>query len=175
MAPLGLSSGGRTVVVTGGNRGIGLEFVRQLVAKGNRVIATARQPAQAEELRQLQGGRGSQSTSVVGVAADRIRPRQRAGACFDDPAVHPAVRAPQPLHLQLMRRSWVGAAGPVGHQVSPCRPPATPHSWLTSHDRHRTFASAVDVAQLDASDPTSVRAFAESVKALTPRVDCMIK
>ncbi|PSC75715.1 NADH-dependent fumarate reductase [Micractinium conductrix] len=38
---------GKTVVVVGGSRGIGAEFVRQFAAKGNRVIATARTPAQA--------------------------------------------------------------------------------------------------------------------------------
>ncbi len=42
-------------LVTGANRGIGLEFVNQLLARGDRVIATARQPARAAELNQLSG------------------------------------------------------------------------------------------------------------------------
>ena len=33
---------GKTVVVVGGSRGIGAEFVQQFVAKGNRVIAGCR-------------------------------------------------------------------------------------------------------------------------------------
>jgi len=41
------------VVVTGANRGIGLELVRQLVARGDSVEAGARDPAQANELRAL--------------------------------------------------------------------------------------------------------------------------
>lgn len=41
---------GKIVVVVGGSRGIGAEFVRQFTAKGNRVIAGCRQPAQAKEL-----------------------------------------------------------------------------------------------------------------------------
>jgi NAD(P)-dependent dehydrogenase (short-subunit alcohol dehydrogenase family) len=44
-----------TVLVTGGGRGIGLEFVRQYAAEGWRVIATVRNEAAAEELRSLQG------------------------------------------------------------------------------------------------------------------------
>ncbi|KAI3436581.1 hypothetical protein D9Q98_005997 [Chlorella vulgaris] len=44
---------GKTTLVTGANRGIGLEFVRQLLDKGNTVIATARQPAAADALQKL--------------------------------------------------------------------------------------------------------------------------
>lgn len=42
-----------TVLVTGANRGIGLEFVKQYAAKGYTVIATARHPAEATELQAL--------------------------------------------------------------------------------------------------------------------------
>ena len=42
-----------TFLVTGANRGIGLELARQLAARGERVIATARDPEKARELRQL--------------------------------------------------------------------------------------------------------------------------
>ena len=43
----------RTYVVTGGNRGLGLEFARVLSARGERVIATARDPQAAKELDKL--------------------------------------------------------------------------------------------------------------------------
>jgi NAD(P)-dependent dehydrogenase (short-subunit alcohol dehydrogenase family) len=42
-----------TFAVTGANRGIGLELARQLSARGDSVIATARRPDRAEELRAL--------------------------------------------------------------------------------------------------------------------------
>ena len=42
-----------TVLITGGNRGIGLEFVKQFTERGWNVIATARKPEQAEELNGL--------------------------------------------------------------------------------------------------------------------------
>lgn len=44
---------GKTVVVTGASRGIGLEFVKQLVSKGNRVIAACREPEKVKELQGL--------------------------------------------------------------------------------------------------------------------------
>jgi NAD(P)-dependent dehydrogenase (short-subunit alcohol dehydrogenase family) len=43
----------RTVVVSGANRGLGLEFCRQLVARGERVIGGCRQPSRAGELTRL--------------------------------------------------------------------------------------------------------------------------
>jgi NAD(P)-dependent dehydrogenase (short-subunit alcohol dehydrogenase family) len=43
----------RRVLVTGANRGLGLELVRQQLARGDRVIATARKPGQAHELTRL--------------------------------------------------------------------------------------------------------------------------
>lgn len=39
-----------TVLITGANRGIGLEYARQFAAKGYEVIGTARDPAEAREL-----------------------------------------------------------------------------------------------------------------------------
>jgi len=42
-----------TVLVTGANRGIGLEYVRQYAARGWTVVATARKPEEAAELKAL--------------------------------------------------------------------------------------------------------------------------
>jgi NAD(P)-dependent dehydrogenase (short-subunit alcohol dehydrogenase family) len=42
-------------VVTGANRGLGLEFTRQLLARGDRVIATCRRPGHAHALNRLVG------------------------------------------------------------------------------------------------------------------------
>lgn len=42
-----------TVLVTGGNRGIGLEMVRNYAERGWRVIATARKPDKADELQEI--------------------------------------------------------------------------------------------------------------------------
>jgi hypothetical protein len=42
-----------TVIVTGANRGIGLALAQQYLARGYRVIATARKPAEATELNRL--------------------------------------------------------------------------------------------------------------------------
>ena len=45
----------RHCLVTGANRGIGLEFVRQLLARGGHVVATSRHPGRATALNGLAG------------------------------------------------------------------------------------------------------------------------
>lgn len=47
----------RRSLVTGANRGLGLEFVRQLLARGDHVIAACRHPGRATELNHLAGER----------------------------------------------------------------------------------------------------------------------
>ena len=46
---------GKTVLITGANRGLGLEFVRQLLATGDTVFAACRDPGQAPALEALRG------------------------------------------------------------------------------------------------------------------------
>lgn len=59
-----------TVLVTGSNRGIGLEFVRQYTADGWDVIAACRNPAQAAELQKLAGAHKNIRIETLDVAND---------------------------------------------------------------------------------------------------------
>ena len=74
----------RRVVVTGANRGLGLELTRQLLAAGDEVVATARQPKTADALHKLASTSGGRLTVVrldvgdpdeVGAAALQIGER----------------------------------------------------------------------------------------------------
>jgi len=58
-----------TVLITGANRGLGLEFARQYSEEGWDVIATARNPKQSEELQRLAKGK-SVSLQTLDVASD---------------------------------------------------------------------------------------------------------
>lgn len=57
------------VLITGSNRGIGLEFVRQYLEEGWRVYATCRRPAEAESLHMLAGLHNGLSIHRLDVAS----------------------------------------------------------------------------------------------------------
>lgn len=59
-----------TILITGANRGLGLEFVRQYAADGARVIACCRAPAAAEALNKL----AADHSQVTVEELDVIRP-----------------------------------------------------------------------------------------------------
>jgi NAD(P)-dependent dehydrogenase (short-subunit alcohol dehydrogenase family) len=61
-----------TILITGANRGLGLEFTRQYLAEGWAVIAACRNPGTAQALQQLEGNSAGRLTVVdldVGDAA----------------------------------------------------------------------------------------------------------
>lgn len=64
------AAGGGTVLVTGANRGIGLEFARQYAERGWTVIATARKPADAAELSALARKHPTLRIEALDVASD---------------------------------------------------------------------------------------------------------
>lgn len=90
------ASGAPTVLITGSNRGIGLEFARQYAAKGWRVIATARDPAKAEELKALAASHSNVTIETLDVADNKA---------IDALA---ARYAGQPIDVLLNNAGWLG-------------------------------------------------------------------
>jgi len=76
-----------TVLVTGANRGIGLELARQYAARGWKVIGTARKPAEAKELNALaaasEGRVMVESLDVMDLAAIDALAKKYAGQPVD--------------------------------------------------------------------------------------------
>lgn len=85
-----------TVLVTGANRGLGLEFVRQYAAAGWRVVATCRAPGAAADLTALADAHPSVSVYPLDVTDERQR-RDAALALRD-----------LPLDLLLLNSAWLG-------------------------------------------------------------------
>ena len=56
MAAASTAAGAATFLVTGCSRGIGLEWVRQILARGDSIVATCRNPAGAAELQTMLDG-----------------------------------------------------------------------------------------------------------------------
>lgn len=64
-----------TALITGANRGIGLEFVAQMLRRGYRVFATCRSPESADELRQLRQT-FKQTLDIISLDIDRADDRR---------------------------------------------------------------------------------------------------
>jgi NAD(P)-dependent dehydrogenase (short-subunit alcohol dehydrogenase family) len=64
------ASPGRRIAVTGANRGLGLEFVRQYLKRGDRVFALVRKPDEASDLAALSKENPGRLTIVPGDVAD---------------------------------------------------------------------------------------------------------
>ena len=79
-----------TWLVVGASRGIGFEFVRQLLARGDQVIATVRDPTKASELWALIGGAplGACRLLLCDVASEPLIDVRR--PCPPRPAAPPA-------------------------------------------------------------------------------------
>ena len=74
----------RIALVTGANRGLGLEFVRQLLARGDRVLAACRHPGKATALNALAGEHPGRLHVLPLDVAD---PKSRASLVHDLPLV----------------------------------------------------------------------------------------
>ena len=69
-----MASAPKHALVTGANRGLGLAFTRQLLARGDRVVATARHPGKATALNTLAGDYpGRLHVLPLDVATDKSR------------------------------------------------------------------------------------------------------
>ena len=90
-----------TCVVTGANRGIGLELARQLAARGDTVVATARDPEGAADLRGL--GVRVEELELANPKSIAAFARRLKGAPVD----------------RLVHNAAVGEAGPAAAEVSP--------------------------------------------------------
>jgi NAD(P)-dependent dehydrogenase (short-subunit alcohol dehydrogenase family) len=72
-----------TLMITGANRGLGLEFVRQYAADGWKVLATVRDPERADELRGVGGDVRIEQLDVADVESVRAF-----AARIDEPIDH---------------------------------------------------------------------------------------
>ncbi len=66
-----------TVLITGANRGIGLELASRYAAAGNRVLACCREPAKADKLQALAKSRKGLTIHGVHVADGKSSRRSR--------------------------------------------------------------------------------------------------
>ncbi len=98
-----------TVLLTGANRGIGLEFARQYAADGWRVIATCRAPDEADGLHGLAGSIEVRALDVGDFAAIERLAAELEGETIDLLLNNAGVSGPRPARLGGMDYAdWLG-------------------------------------------------------------------
>lgn len=93
----------KTVLVTGANRGLGLEFAHQYLEQGTRVIATVRDMAKATELQALGQQHGNRLTIKTLDVSDAASRKALAESISD-----------QPIHLLINNAGVSGGWGELG-------------------------------------------------------------
>lgn len=93
----------KTVLITGANRGIGLEFTKQYLEKGRRVFACARNLEQAEQLQQLKTEAQDQLT-LVRLDVTDAQSRTQLSKTLGD----------QQLHLLINNAGYYGQSNRLG-------------------------------------------------------------
>ena len=96
-----------TVLVTGANRGIGLEFARQYAADGWSVIATVRTMASAGELRELPGTIRIEQLEMTDGAALAAFPEQLGSEPLDLYIANAGMSGPHGATNDLDHAGWV--------------------------------------------------------------------
>jgi NAD(P)-dependent dehydrogenase (short-subunit alcohol dehydrogenase family) len=96
-----------TVLVTGANRGLGLEFARQYAADGWSVVATARKPDESGELKALPGDLSVEALDVrdfdaVASLADRL-----GGRPIDVLIANAGTSGPQRIESAADSEAWL--------------------------------------------------------------------
>ena len=91
-----------TVLITGANRGLGLEFARQYAAEGWQVIATCRRPAEASTLKALGADVAVHGLDVADVAAITALSRELGRATVDVLIANAGVGFPDDMSLDAV-------------------------------------------------------------------------
>ena len=91
-----------SVLITGANRGIGLEFARQYAAAGWRVFAACRDPARAKDLKELKGDVRVYALDIGDFMAINVLARELEGEAIDVLVNNAGVYGPGPQTLESL-------------------------------------------------------------------------
>ena len=157
----------RHCLVTGANRGLGLEFVRQLLARGDRVVATCRHPGRATALNALAGehpGRLQVLPLDVAVARSREELVRELPLVLDGARIDLLINNAGLLHGgerfgQVAQSDSPGAAilAEMGKKNDPAYDATSPYS-MESYD-----AAALIMLAMEASGSTDSNVYKEKI------------
>lgn len=156
-----------TVLITGANRGLGLEFARQYAAAGWRVIATSRSLDKAGALKALGSGVTIYPLDVTDLAATAALGRELAAETIDIAIANAGTSGPRSLRPEAVAddaEAW--AATFRVNTMAPLALAGAVHAQVARSDERKLIAISSRLGSIGANTEGGMYAYRSSKAAL---------
>ncbi len=154
-----------TVLISGANRGLGLEFARQYAAEGWRVIATSRSPEKAAALRALGPAVAVHALDVADLAAVAALGQALAGETIDVLIANAGIGGPRGMTAEAIDGAGWGECFRV-NSMAPLALAAAFHAQVARSAERKMIAITSRLGSIGANSEGGMYAYRSSKAAL---------
>jgi NAD(P)-dependent dehydrogenase (short-subunit alcohol dehydrogenase family) len=155
-----------TVLITGANRGLGLEFARQYAKDGWRVVATARVPEKADGLRRLGPAVAIHALDVSDLAAIAALARRLGGESIDVLIANAGIMGPEvkPAAVDDEAEAWLETFRV--NTMAPLALAGTFHDLVARSEQRKMIAVTSGLSSIAGNDEGGIYAYRAAKAAL---------